>query len=110
MSEAHVLRIPIKPGMKDKVEAYLLKRAQAQDQLSELYGKRGITQTIMFVEARDSVHSLFIFRAGSNLQSAGAEFLMAEAPIEREFKKLLIEATELDEMSTMPVPFRWPDD
>lgn len=110
MAEAHVLRVPIKPGMKEKVEAYLAKRAAATNELDELYSRRGISRTFMFVEARDSVHSLFIFREGQNLQNAGADFLSADAPIEREFRKLLIEATDLEEMCTLPVPFRWPRD
>lgn len=108
MAEAHVLRIPIKPGMKEKVEAYLVKRSAAVEDLDDLYTRRGITHTFMFIEAREGAHSLFIFRQGENLQTAGADFLLADAPIEREFRKLLIEATDLDEMCTLPVPFRWP--
>ena len=110
MSEAHILRIPIKPGMKTRVESYLARRAAVGADLDDLYTRRGVTQTFMFVESRDGHNSLFIFRAGSKLSAAGAEFLSADAPIEKEFKKLLIEATDLDELVTLPIPFRWPAD
>ena len=103
MSEAHVLRIPIKPGMKDRVMSHLAKRASIAHELGELYEQRGIAHNAMFVEARDGAHCLFIYRAGSDLKGAGVDFLGADAAIERELKKLLIEATDLGEMTTLPV-------
>ena len=110
MAQAHVLRIPIKPGMKARVEEYLAKRASAREDLESIYAQRHISYTVMFIEPRAGVHSLFIYRAGSNLETAGADFLLTEVPIEKEFRKLLVEATDLDEMVTMPVAFRWPEE
>jgi len=110
MAQAHVLRIPIKPGMKGRVEEYLAKRASSREELDSIYARRGVSRTLMFVEARAGVDSLFIYRAGSNLETAGADFLLTDVPLEKEFRKLLLEATDVDELVTMPVAFCWPDE
>lgn len=108
MAEEHVLRIPIKPGMVERVLSHLAARATRQKELDQVYAARHIQQNIVFVSEEAGEAVLFIYRRGRDLQAAGAKFLAEDSPVDRELTRLLLEATDFERAKSLPVVFHWP--
>lgn len=106
MSEAEVLRIPIKEGMVARVLDALEARNRSPEQLRAVYERRGIAENIAFVDEIEQ--TLFIYRRGRNLQKAAVDFLKADEQIEREFVSVLTEATYVERARTLSVAAHWP--
>jgi len=108
MAEEHVLRVPIKAGMVERVLSHLTARATRQKELDQVYAARHIHQNIVFVSEEAGESVLFIYRRGRDLQAAGAKFLAEDSPVDRELTRLLLEATDFERAKILPVVFRWP--
>jgi hypothetical protein len=108
MNEDHVVRIPIKVGMAERVRSHLAARSAQKEELVRVYAARGITRNIAFVCQEAGEDVLFIYRAGQNLETAGAKFLLENSAVDRELARLLLEATDFEHATTIPVAFRWP--
>lgn len=108
MAEDHVLRVPLKAGMKDRVLLHLAARATRQQELDRVYAARDIRQNIMFVSEEAGQDVLFVYRCGRDLQAAGAQFLSEDSAVDRELARLLAETTHFERATTLPVAFRWP--
>jgi hypothetical protein len=108
MSEDHVMRIPIKTGMAERVRSHLAARATQGGELDRVYAARGVTRNIMFVSQESGEDVLFIYRSGQDLHTAGVKFLKEDSAVDRELTRLLLEATHVDQATTLPVDFRWP--
>ena len=108
MNEDHVVRIPIKAGMADRVRSHLAARATHGKELDRTYAARGVTRNIAFVSQEAGADVLFFYRSGQNLSTAGVKFLLEDSEVERELARLLLEATHFEQATTLPVAFRWP--
>ncbi len=108
MNEDHVLRIPIKAGMAERVRSQLAARGAQGKELDRVYAARDVTRNIAFVSQEAGEDVLFIYRSGQNLTTAGAKFLLEDSAVERELARLLLEATHFDQATTLPIAFRWP--
>jgi hypothetical protein len=108
MSEDHVLRIPIKSGMTERVRSHLAARADHRKELDRVYAARGVTQNVLFLSQEAGEDVLFLYRCGHDLQAAGVKFLSEDSAVDRELARLLLEATHLERATTLPVIFRWP--
>ena len=108
MNEDHVLRIPIKAGMTERVRSHLAARGARGEELDKVYAARSVTRNIAFVSQEAGEDVLYIYRAGQNLTTAGVKFMLEDSAVDREFARLLLEATEFDQATTLAVLFRWP--
>jgi hypothetical protein len=108
MNEDHVLRIPIKAGMAEQVRAHLAARAAQRQELDRVYAARDVTRNIAFVSEEAGEDVLFLYRSGRNLKTAGVKFLLEDSAVDREFARLMLEATHMEQAKTLPVVFRWP--
>jgi len=108
MAEEHVLRVPIKAGMLERVLSHFAARATRQRELDQVYAARDIQQNIAFVSEEAGEAVLFVYRSGRDLQAAGAKFLAENSPVDRELTRLLLEATDLEHAKILPVVFHWP--
>ncbi len=62
----------------------------------------------MFVSSESGGDVLFIYRRGENLQRAGTRFLFGTSDIDKEFARLLLEATDFAGARCLPVGCRSP--
>lgn len=108
MSEDHVLRIPIRSGMTERVCSHLAARADHRKELDRVYAARGVTRNVAFVSQEAGEDVLFLYRSGRDLQTAGVKFLSEDSAVDRELVRLLLEATHFERATTLPVLFRWP--
>jgi hypothetical protein len=108
MNEDHVVRIPIKAGMADRVRSHLAARAAQGKEIDRTCAARGVTRHIAFVSREAGEDVLFFYRSGRDLSRAGVKFMLEDSEVERELLRLLIEATHFDQATTLPVDFRWP--
>lgn len=107
MTEEHVIRVPIKPGMKAQVEAQLEAQNRRQTELAAAHGGRNVQQLVCFTDSLGGSDWLYIYRRGDDLTQAGAKFLLSNAEVDKEWSRLLLEATEFDRATVLPVPLSW---
>ena len=107
VAEQHVLRIPLKPGKKQRVLDAIADQQSRPDELAESYGP-GERETIMFIAGDVGAEALYIYRRGDALISAGAQLMLSKLPINRDWLRALLDATEFERAETLPVAFRWP--
>ena len=107
MTQEHVIRIPIKPGMKQLVVDALEALRARQSELDDSRARRDVQQNICFVDSIEGTDWLFMYRRADNLQRAGAQFLLSRAGVDREVARVLLEATRVEAACVVDVSFSW---
>lgn len=108
MNKEHVLRVPIKPGRRERVLEVLASHRLHQDELDRAHREREVEQVIFFVDTLAGIDFLFMYRRGKDLQKAGAKFMFSQAEADKKWARVLLECTEFDQAKTLPVAWRWP--
>ena len=106
--EHHILKIPVKPGMRGQVEQRLKAHELRREELDAAHAARQVEEVVMFLDGDGTNDVLFIYRRGLNLEKAGAKFLLDPSAPDKDFTRLLLEATNFEEALVLPVGFRWP--